>query len=281
MADYQKKNTYAESQLQMLEKITLSFEEHLALISYCKDVGVNYLTTAFDFPSIDFVETLKLPYWKIPSGEINNLSYLRKIGSFGKPIILSTGMATMDEIQQALSILIESGTSLEKIIVLQCNTEYPTPYQDANLLAMLTIKEKFNVKVGYSDHTLGIEVPIAATALGATVIEKHFTLDKTMEGPDHKASIEPEELKSMVRSIRHIELSLGNGIKKPTKSEARNIPIARRSIYAKIDIKEGEIFSSSNLTLKRPGTGLSPMQWDFVIGQKARKKFSKDELIVL
>jgi N,N'-diacetyllegionaminate synthase len=280
-ADYQKENTNdaIESQLKMLQRLELSKENHLVLIEYCKTKNIRFLSTAFDLDSIDFLHQLNIDLWKVPSGEITNLPYLRKLGSLGKPVIISTGMAEMQEIDDAIKVIISAGTDSDNITVLHCNTEYPTPMHDVNLTAMNTIKNVFNVPVGYSDHTLGIEIPIAAVALGAKVIEKHFTLDKTMEGPDHKASLEPFELKAMVHAIRNIELAMGNGIKVPSPSEAKNKPIARKSIVANTDIFKGEVFNESNLTIKRPGTGISPMKWDEVIGSKATKDYKTDDLI--
>ncbi|WP_299798802.1 N-acetylneuraminate synthase [uncultured Maribacter sp.] len=280
-ADYQKENTNdaIESQLKMLQRLELSKENHLVLIEYCKTKNIRFLSTAFDLDSIDFLHQLNIDLWKVPSGEITNLPYLRKLGSLGKPVIISTGMAEMQEIDDAIKVIISAGTDSDNITVLHCNTEYPTPMHDVNLTAMNTIKNVFNVPVGYSDHTLGIEIPIAAVALGAKVIEKHFTLDKTMEGPDHKASLEPFELKAMVHAIRNIELAMGNGIKVPSPSETKNKPIARKSIVANTDIFKGEVFNESNLTIKRPGTGISPMKWDEVIGSKATKDYKTDDLI--
>ncbi|MBC8766923.1 N-acetylneuraminate synthase [Arenibacter sp. BSSL-BM3] len=280
-ADYQKLNTNdeVESQLKMLQKLELSKEDHLVLIQHCKTKNIKFLSTAFDLDSIDFLNTLRIDLWKVPSGEITNLPYLRKLGSLGKPVIISTGMAEMSEIEDAVHVIISSGTKKEDITVLHCNTEYPTPMHDVNLTAMNTIKNVFNVPIGYSDHTLGIEIPIAAVALGATVIEKHFTLDKTMDGPDHKASLEPNELKAMVTGIRNIEQAMGNGVKAPSPSEAKNKPIARKSIVANMDISKGEIFNENNITVKRPGTGISPMKWDEIIGKVATKNYKADELI--
>lgn len=280
-ADYQKENTKdtVESQLIMLQKLELSKENHLELIEYCKDKNIRFLSTAFDLDSIAFLHELNIDLWKVPSGEITNLPYLRKIGSLGKPVIISTGMAEMSEIQDAINVIVSAGTTIENIKVLHCNTEYPTPMKDVNLTAMNTIKEVFKVPVGYSDHTLGIEIPIAAVALGASIIEKHFTLDKTMEGPDHKASLEPQELEAMVTAIRNIELALGNGVKAPSPSETKNKPIARKSIVANKDIFKGETFNENNLTVKRPGTGISPMKWDELIGKKATKNYNMDDLI--
>jgi N,N'-diacetyllegionaminate synthase len=280
-ADYQKQNTNdeVESQLKMLQKLELSKEDHLVLIEHCKLKDIKFLSTAFDLDSIDFLNELRIDLWKVPSGEITNLPYLRKLGGLGKPVIISTGMAEMAEIDDAINVIISSGTKKEDITVLHCNTEYPTPMCDVNLTAMNTIKKVFNVPIGYSDHTLGIEIPTAAVALGATVIEKHFTLDKTMDGPDHKASLEPDELKAMVTAIRNIEQAMGNGVKAPSPSEAKNKPIARKSIVANTDISKGEIFDENNITVKRPGTGISPMKWDEIIGKSAARNYKADELI--
>lgn len=282
-ADYQKNNLKDadESQYKMLKKLELDLDTHRKLIQYCNKKKIGFLSSAFDPDSIELLHTLKLDYWKIPSGEITNFPYLKKIGQYNEKIILSTGMSNMDDIADALDALTNSGTDKNKIFVLHCNTEYPTPMIDVNLNAMRTIREKLNVKVGYSDHTLGIEVPVAAVALGAMVIEKHFTLSRTTEGPDHKASLEPEELIQMVRAIRNIELALGNGIKKPSKSESKNINIVRKSIYALTDIQKGEKFSEENLITKRPAGGLSAMMWEEVIGKKAKKDFKPDDLIEL
>ena len=277
-AEYQKQHTgVAESQQDMLKKLELSFEDFVELNQYCKSKNIEFMSTAFDFESIDFLDSLEMRIWKIPSGEITNLPYLIKIAKLNKPIILSTGMSTMEDIENAIKVLKENG-ALE-MTVLHCTTEYPTPFGDVNLRAMNTIKEVFNVNVGYSDHTKGIEVPIAAVSLGATVIEKHFTLDREMEGPDHKASLEPNELKSMIDSIRNIELALGNGLKQPVESEKKNMAIVRKSIFAKQRIKKGEILTEDNLTVKRPGFGISPMKWFEVIGTKAIKDFYEDEMI--
>jgi N,N'-diacetyllegionaminate synthase len=279
-AEYQKQTTgETDSQLEMVKKLELSFDDFIVLKEYCDKLNIMFLSTPFDFESIDFLNDLGLEIFKIPSGEITNLPYLEKIGKLGKKVILSTGMADLGEIEDALDILISCGTKKENITVLHCNTEYPTPYEDVNLLAMLTIKEAFKVKVGYSDHTLGIEIPIAAVALGASVIEKHFTLDKNMEGPDHKASLEPHELKAMIDAIVNIEKALGNGMKKPSKSELKNKDIVRKSIVAKREIKKGEIFTEDNITVKRPGTGISPMRWYEVLGKVAPKDYKEDELI--
>lgn len=277
-ADYQKKQTgSSESQHEMLKKLELSFDEFINLNNYCKEAGIEFLSTAFDFESIDFLNQLGMQVWKIPSGEITNLPYLIKIAKLNKKVILSTGMSTMREIEDAVNILKDHGAS--ELIILHCTTEYPTPYEDVNLNAMLAIKEKFGCEIGYSDHTMGIEVPIAAVALGAKVIEKHFTLDRNMDGPDHKASLEPSELKLMVDAIRNIELSMGTGVKEPTSSEKKNIAIARKSIVANQSIKKGEILTETNLTVKRPGNGISPMKWYEIIGSKAIRNFNEDELI--
>ncbi|MFW5614542.1 N-acetylneuraminate synthase [Campylobacter hyointestinalis] len=279
-AEYQKQTTDKnESQFDMIKKLELNEYAHTELIKYCKIKNIMFLSTPFDLQSVDLLNGFGLEIFKIPSGEITNLPYLRKIASLNKKVILSTGMANLGEIEAALEILTKNGTLKENITVLHANTEYPTPFRDVNLKAMLTIRGAFGVKVGYSDHTPGIEVPIAAVALGATVIEKHFTLDKTMPGPDHKASLEPSELQSMVKAIRNIEIALGDGIKKASSSESKNKPIARKSIVAKCDIKKGDLFSESNLTIKRPGSGISPMRWDEVIGLRATRDYKEDELI--
>lgn len=277
-AEYQNKNTSSkESQLEMVKKLELSFDEFVELSEYCRKKDIEFLSTAFDFDSIDFLNSLEMKRWKIPSGDITNLPYLIKIAKLGKPVILSTGMSTMEDIRAAVSILKENGSG--EITVLHCTTEYPTPYDDVNLKAMNTIQIEFDVAVGYSDHTLGIEVPIAAVAMGATVIEKHFTLDRNMEGPDHKASLEPNELKAMVNAIRIVEVAIGSGEKKPAESEKKNMAIARKSIIAKRNISKGERFTEENLTVKRPGNGISPMKWFEVIGRVALRDFEEDELI--
>ncbi|KJS88807.1 MAG: hypothetical protein JM58_00230 [Peptococcaceae bacterium BICA1-8] len=277
-AEYQKQQTNAnESQLDMLKKLELSFDEFVQLNEYCRKKEIEFLSTAFDFDSIDFLESLNMKRWKIPSGDITNLPFLTKIARLGKPVILSTGMSTMEDIKDAVKTLEENGVG--DITVLHCTTEYPTPYEDVNLSAMKTIQNEFNVPVGYSDHTKGIEIPIAAVSMGATVIEKHFTLDRNMEGPDHKASLEPNELKAMVIAIRNVEVAIGSGEKKPAESERRNMSVARKSIIAKRNILKGEIFTEENLTVKRPGNGISPMRWHEVIGQSAIRDFEEDELI--
>ena len=279
-AEYQKAITDTdESQFEMIKKLELDRKTHEKLIDYCKTKDIQFLSTAFDHDSIELLAELNIPLFKIPSGEITNLPYLRHIGKMGKPIIMSTGMSTLDEVRDALNILIESGTEKEKITILHCNTEYPTPMKDVNLKAMLTIKDELGVKIGYSDHTLGIEVSTAAVAMGATVIEKHFTLDRTLPGPDHRASLEPEELKAMVLAIRNIEKAMGNGVKTPSPSEMKNLPIVRKSIVAKKHIMKGEQFSEKNLTTKRPGTGISPMKWDLYIGKLSNKEYQSEEPI--
>ena len=283
-ADYQKrniKNAENDSQLDMLKKLELSESDHKELIDYCHKKNITFFSTAFDLESIDYLHSLNIGLWKIPSGEITNYPYLKKIASFSEPVILSTGMCEMQDVSDALKVLCENGLTKDKISVLHCNTEYPTPYEDVNLLAMNELKRQFGVRIGYSDHTKGIEVPIAAVALGAEIIEKHFTLDRNMEGPDHKASLEPQELKSMVMAIRNIEQALGNGHKTISTSERKNIAVARKSIVAARNIKAGEVFNEFNLTVKRPGNGISPMNWENVIGKVARKDFQEDELIEL
>ena len=279
-AEYQKANTDGEdSQLKMLQQLELSPDDHLRLIEHCTHCGIKFLSTAFDLDSIDFLDSLNLDLWKIPSGEITNLPYLRRIAQKGSRVIMSTGMCEPEDIEAALNVLTTNGTPLENITLLHCNTEYPTPWGDVNLRAMHDIAKRFNVSVGYSDHTKGIEVPIAAVALGATVIEKHFTLDNNLPGPDHKASLEPQQLKAMVDAIRHIEQALGNGVKQISESERKNIAIARKSIVAASEIKKGELFTEENLTVKRPGGGISPMKWDELIGTTASRDYQPDELI--
>ncbi|MGC9007035.1 MAG: N-acetylneuraminate synthase [Sulfurihydrogenibium sp.] len=281
MADYQKNNVGTEkSQIEMVKDLELSFEDFVELKRYCDKKGIMFLSTPFDIESARFLKDLGLEIFKIPSGEITNYLLLKEIGSYKKKVLISTGMADLGEIEDALDVLIENGTKRENIVILHCNTEYPSPFEDVNLKAMKTIQEAFKVKVGYSDHTLGIEVPIAAVAMGACVIEKHFTLDKNLPGPDHKASLEPDELKAMVKAVRNIEKALGNGIKKPSKSEFKNVHIVRKYIVAKRDIKKGEVFSEENITVKRTGLkGISPMEWNNVIGLKAPRDFKKDEPI--
>ncbi|MFY4858859.1 N-acetylneuraminate synthase [Aliarcobacter butzleri] len=279
-ADYQKETTDKnESQFEMIKKLELDSDTHKELMAYCKTRNIIFLSTPFDHDSIDLLSDLGLEIFKIPSGEITNLPYLRHIGKLDKKVILSTGMSDIGEIEDALDVLIAAGTKKENITVLHANTEYPTPMEDVNLKAMVTIGNTFDIAFGYSDHTLGIEVDIAAVALGACCIEKHFTLDKTMEGPDHKASLEPDELKAMVKAIRNIELALGSCVKKPSKSEIPNMQIARKSIVAKMDIKKGEILSENDLAIKRPGNGINPMRWDEIVGSIATKDYKEDELI--
>lgn len=278
-AEYQKKNTDEGSQQDMLKKLELSYEEFTKLKSYCDQAGIAFLSTPFDPDSIEFLKTVDMPFWKIPSGEVTNYPYLVALAKTKKPIVMSTGMCTMEEIRDAVAVLKSNGT--EDIQLLHCNTEYPTPFADVNLRAMDHIRREFNLPVGYSDHTKGIEVPVAAAALGACIIEKHFTLDKNMEGPDHKASLEPAELAQMVAAIRNIEQALGDGEKKPSPSEIKNKPIARKSIIAQKPIKKGEVLTADNLTVKRPGEGISPMLWESVIGTKAVRDFAADELIQL
>ena len=281
-ANYQTQTTdAAESQHAMIRRLELTRDMHEALIAHCQSRGIQFFSTGFDTESIDLLVELGLNCFKIPSGEITNPPYLRHVGRYNKPVILSSGMATLGEIEAALGILEQAGTPRKLITVLHCNTEYPTPMTDVNLRAMLTIRDAFGVAVGYSDHTSGIEVAIAAVALGATVIEKHFTLDRNLPGPDHKASLEPSELRAMVSAIRNIEQALGDGIKHPSPSEAKNKTIARKSIVATCVIRAGEVFSESNISVKRPGTGLSPMRWDEVLGRKAPRDFVPDELIEL
>lgn len=280
-ANYQDSNTRdKDSQYEMLKRLEISEEMHHQLINYCESKNIKFLSTAFDLESLTFLQSLGLKLAKIPSGEITNLPYLRSMAKLFPEIILSTGMANMEEIKAAFTVLIENGTKRENITILHCNTEYPTPMEDVNLKAMLDIKEQLNTKIGYSDHTLGIEVPIAAVALGAKVIEKHFTLNRNLPGPDHKASLEPDELMAMVTSIRNIEMAIsGSGIKEPSPSELKNKPIARKSIVASQVIKKGEVFSEENLTIKRPGIGISPMKWDDVIGNVAHKEYREEDLI--
>lgn len=280
-AEYQRNNLadYDEFQYQMLKKLEFTPKQHQELIAHCQKKGIKFFSTAFDLISIDFLASLHLGLWKIPSGEITNYPYLKKIAQKREPVILSTGMSTYSDIENALTVLTENGISFDQITVLHCNTEYPTPMKDVNLRAMLSIANRFHVKIGYSDHTKGIEVPIAAVALGATVIEKHFTLDRNLNGPDHKASLEPDELKEMVLAIRNIEMAMGSPEKKITPSEEKNIIAARKSIVASQFIKQGETFTENNLTVKRPGNGLSPMMWLNIIGKKATKNYQPDDLI--
>ena len=279
-ASYQKATTSSnESQFSMLKALELSHEQHIFLKQCCDKRGIEFFSTAFNLEGLDYLISLGFNKTKIPSGEITNLPYLRKVGGFGKQIILSTGMSSLEEIESAIAVLEKAGTPRNLITVLHCNTEYPTPFSDVNLLAMNSIQKALGVKVGYSDHTKGIEVAIAAVALGAEVIEKHITLDRNMPGPDHLASIEPKELKEMVSAIRNIEAALGGDIKTPSPSELKNRSVARKSIVAACDIAKGEIFNERNITVKRPGTGISPMRWDEVLGKAASHSYVADDLI--
>jgi N,N'-diacetyllegionaminate synthase len=282
-AEYQKKHTDSdESQLDMIRKLELSREDHEILIAECRRCGIGFFSTAFDADSFDMLSELGcLELIKIPSGELTNLPLVRYMARSGKRLLLSTGMANLGDIEAAIAVIEAAGTPRHNITILHCTTEYPTPMEDVNLRAMVSMKHAFGVGVGYSDHTAGIEIPIAAVALGATVIEKHFTLDRNLPGPDHKASLEPHELKAMVEGIRNIERALGDGIKRPSKSELKNKPIARKSIVASRAIKEGELFTEENLAAKRPGTGISPMHWDDMMGKPARRAYATDELIEL
>lgn len=282
-AEYQKQTTdISESQLDMIRKLELSREDHAVLIEYCRAHGIGFFSTAFDFQSFDLLMELGcLEQVKVPSGELTNLPLLRYMSRFGKPMLLSTGMANLGEVEAAIEAAEAAGTPRHMITVLHCTTEYPTPMEDVNLRAMVAMKHAFGVNTGYSDHTPGIEIPIAAVALGATVIEKHFTLDRNLPGPDHKASLEPQELKAMIDGIRNVERALGNGVKRPSTSELKNKPIARKSIVAIRPIRAGDLFSAENIGAKRPGTGMSPMRWDEVIGRAATKDFAVDELITL
>lgn len=279
-AEYQKEATgNEESQFEMLKKLELTEEEYEELKRYCGEKHIMFLSTPFDLDSLRYLNEIGIEIIKIPSGEITNYPYLREIGKLRKPIIMSTGMSTMAEVEEAVEVLQMNGA--RDITLLHCNTQYPTPYGDVNLRAMLALKDKFHTEVGYSDHTLGIEIPIAATAMGATVIEKHFTLNRGMEGPDHKASLEPDELKCMIQSIRNVEQAMGTGIKEPTNSEYKNILVARKSIVARKQIQAGESFTEENITTKRPGDGMSPMRWNEVIGKTASREYGVDEKIVL
>ncbi len=281
-AEYQVANTgNNDSQFDMIKALELTAENYIELKKHAESIGIKFLSTAFDLESIDFLHNLGVDFWKIPSGEITNLSYLKKIASLGMPVVFSTGMATLSDIEKTIDVLISKGLSVDDITVLQCNTEYPTPMHDVNLRAMNTIGNAFGVKVGYSDHTLGIEIPIAAVALGATVIEKHITLDKTMEGPDHLASLEPDELVAMVQGIRNVEKALGSGLKKLTNSEAKNKEIARKSLLAASDLKAGKVIDETDLIVKRPGSGISPMLMDYILGRKLKFDVEKDHIFNL
>lgn len=278
-AAYQEGTTGEGTQADMLKQLELSYDAFRELKAHCDRIGIQFLSTPFDPDSIAFLDTMDMPFWKVPSGEVTNAPYLAAIGKTGKPVVLSTGMCTLEEVGAAIRVLRENGSG--EIRLLQCNTEYPTPFEDVNLRAMATMREAFGLETGYSDHTRGIEAPIAAAALGAGIIEKHFTLDRNMEGPDHKASLEPGELAAMVQAIRHIELALGTGVKTPSPSERKNIAAARKSLVAARAIRQGETLTAENLAVKRPGTGVSPMRWDEVIGTKAVRDFEEDELIEL
>jgi len=279
-AVYQEETTGAElSQYDMLAALELDEEAHNTLIARCGALGITFLSSPFDLASIDLLSRLGLELFKIPSGEITNLPYLRKIGALGRRVVLSTGMSEMPEIEAALDVLVPAGTGKDNIVLLHCNTQYPTPMEDVNLSAMTTMARVFQVPVGYSDHTVGIEVPIAAAALGAVLLEKHFTLDRSLPGPDHKASLEPDELAAMVRAVRNIEKAMGDGWKRPSASEWENREVARKSLVAARDIHKGELLSEKNLTAKRPGTGLKPMLWDSVIGKKAGRNYMTGEQI--
>lgn len=279
-AEYQKKTTgEGESQLDMVRKLMLKFDEFVPLKRYCEEKGIKFLSTPFDLSSIDFLDQLGCDMWKIPSGEITNLPYLLRVAKTGKPIILSTGMSTLEEVGKALEVLNKNVAGT--VTLLHCTTEYPAPFADVNLKAMQTMRDTFGLEVGYSDHTPGIEIPVAAVAMGATIIEKHFTLDRNMEGPDHKASLEPDELAAMIKAIRNVEIAIGDGIKVPSESEKKNMAIARKSIIAATDIKKGDVLTEANMTTKRPGNGISPMKWFEVIGTHAVRDFKEDELIEL
>lgn len=279
-ADYQKETTgNDETQLDMLKKLTLTNDNFIEIKKYCDQIGIGFISTPFDLDSIEFLETFNMDFWKVPSGEVTNLPYLEAIARTGRDVVMSTGMCNVQEINEAVLVLEKNGT--KNITLLHCNTQYPTPFEDVNLKAMETIKEATNKKVGYSDHTLGIDVPIAAVAMGAEVIEKHFTLDKNMEGPDHRASLNPSELNTMVSGIRNIEKALGEGLKVASASEIANKAVARKSIVAARNISKGELLTEDNLTTKRPGNGISPMKWHDVLGTRAVRDFKEDELIEL
>lgn len=280
-ADYQKASGAGDNQLQMLQKLELPYDQHQKLKDHATRRGIAFFSTAFDAPSVRLLKDLDIPVWKIPSGEITNYPYLVEIAGMGKPVILSTGMSTMAEVQDAVAVLTGHGASRDMLCILHCNTEYPTPLQDVNLRAMVTLGQTFGTAFGYSDHTLGDTVAVAATALGASVVEKHFTLDRTLPGPDHKASLEPDELKAMVAAVRNVEMALGGEIKRPSPSEEKNRTIARKSLVAARPIRAGEIFSPQNVTAKRPATGLSPMRWNEVMGRAAPRDFAQEELIEL
>ncbi|MBM4221478.1 MAG: N-acetylneuraminate synthase [Gammaproteobacteria bacterium] len=279
-AEYQKRNDGGpDSQFAMLKRLELSEKMHHDLLAHCKNRGIAFLSTGFDIESVNFLDALRIPMFKIPSGEITNLPYLRHIGSLGKPVVMSTGMATLDEIGAALGVLEEAGTPRGAVTVLHCTTDYPAAMADVNLRAMATIRDTFGVAVGYSDHTEGIEIAVGAVALGASLIEKHFTLDRGLPGPDHKASLEPDELKALVTAIRNVETALGDGVKRPTASELKNMVVARKSLVAAHPIRAGELFTRENLGIKRPGTGISPMRLDEIVGKRADRDYQIDEVI--
>ncbi len=281
-ADYQKKLTDSqESQLEMIKRLELTADEQSQLFNYCRGKKIQFLSSPFDEESAVFLNKLGLKIFKIPSGEITNLPYLRTIAGFGKKIILSTGMSTIKEVEQAIGILTGAGTERKAITLLHCTSEYPAPFNEVNLQAMLTLKNTFKLTIGYSDHTTGIEIPVAAAALGARVIEKHFTLDRNLPGPDHQASLDAYELREMVKAVRNVQAALGNGFKGPSESELKNKVLVRKSIVARKTIKKGELFSAENITVKRPGTGISPMRWDEVLGKTAPENFVEDDLIAL
>lgn len=280
-ADYQKNNCNAGSQLDMLRSLELTFDDFIRIKSYCESKGIGFLSTPFDLEGIDFLASLGLDFMKVPSGEITDLPYLRRIAATRLPVVMSSGMSTVGDIEAALEVFFSRGYGRHDITLLHCNTEYPTPMHDVNLLAMVSLRNTFGIPTGYSDHTPGIEVPVAATALGAAVIEKHFTLSRSLPGPDHVASLEPDELSRMVKEIRNVASALGSPLKRVSPSERKNMPAARKSIVAATDIKEGEAFTEKNLTVKRPGDGISPMLWDKIIGRKATRDFSKDSQIII
>lgn len=279
LAEYQKNATRSETQMEMLQKILLTYDEFIELSDYCEEIGIQFLCTPFDLQSVDFLEDIGCDIWKIPSGEITNFPYLVKIAGLHKPIILSTGMSTLEEVRSAMEVLKSHGA--DDITILHCTTSYPAPYKSVNLKAMITLQNEFKTPVGYSDHTSGIEIPIAAVGMGASVIEKHFTLDRNMEGPDHKASLEPEELRAMVSGIRNVEAALGNGVKEPVPDEVANLTVARKSIVARRKIVKGDLYTEENITTKRPGNGLSPMLWEKVLGMEAMSDYEEDEMIQL
>lgn len=279
-AEYQKNNLgNNDTQLEMIQKLELPYEAFVEIIDYCKQLGLKFFSTTTDTPSLEFLRSQNLGIWKIPSGEVTNYPFLKRIAGYNQLTIFSVGMSDLEMVREAVKVLLDNGLDKKNLVLLHCNTEYPTPYEDVNLRAMQTLAKEFDVPVGYSDHTLGIEVPIAAVAMGATVIEKHFTLDRNMEGPDHKASLEPNELCEMVKTIRNVEKALGDGLKRITNSERRNLIIARKSIVAAKPIKKGETLTEDNITVKRPGNGITPMRWNEVLGTKAIKDFGEDDFI--